>query len=201
MSGDADSLRFLAGLLETAWPKHAESRAAKLLAAFGSVPAVLDASEEELRRCLGGADGGIAAFLSSVGATAGGPARDEAERPLLLGAEALIDFLGRGASPAGALRVLFLNARNLLLADETFAGDLPPAGALTAGPILRRALELSATALILVGRRDSAEPTPGDLRETARFVRAARTLDIVVHDRILASPQGLRSFRQSGLLS
>ena len=69
--------------------------------------------------------------------------------------------------------------------------------------IMKRALELRATALILVHNHPSGSPDPseGDLQTTARIVRAARTLDILVHDHIIVASGGWRSFRQSGLLA
>jgi len=197
---DAEDVRFLAGLLETAWPEDAERRAVQLLAAFGSVSAVFAAPAEALRRCLGPGDDGIASFVLSVRDALADRRAGEGEGPLLPSAEALADLLQLGAIRAGRVRTLYLNARNLLLADETVTDDLPPVGQLGPGTLLKRALELGATAIILVGRRDSLEADPRDLEETARLVRAAKTLDIVVHDRIFASPDGWRSFRQSGLL-
>ncbi|HEX8653763.1 MAG TPA: JAB domain-containing protein [Allosphingosinicella sp.] len=201
MSEDTGAVRCLTALLETAWPEKAGIRASALLAEFGSLSAVLAAPAEALRRCLGANDGGVAAFLLSVRAASDAGPAPESQRPLLPSAEALLDFLHTGAPPGQeSLRILYLNARNVLLADETGDDDLPPAGTLWHGTILKRALERGATAIILVGHRDSAEPVPQDLDETARLVRAAKTLDIVVHDRILISANGWRSFRKSGLL-
>jgi DNA repair protein RadC len=67
---------------------------------------------------------------------------------------------------------------------------------------VKRALELGATALILVHNHPSGstEPSQSDIRTTSRIVRAARTLDIVVHDHIIVARSGWRSFRQSGLM-
>jgi DNA repair protein RadC len=202
VSEDAEALRCLAALLETAWPGEADRCAGALVAEFGSLAGVFAAPAEALHRCLGANDAGIATFLLSVRAAAAAGPADESERPLLPGADALLEFLHTGAAPpSGSLRILYLNARNLLVADETVGDDLPPAGTLRHGTILKRALERGATAIILVGRRDAAEPVPQDLEETARLARAAKTLDIVVHDRILVAGGGWRSFRQSGLLA
>ncbi|MEA3017776.1 MAG: repair protein RadC [Sphingomonadales bacterium] len=201
MSEGIEAVRHLAALLATAWPEEADVRADALVAEFGSVAGVLAAPAEALRRCLGAEDGGIAAFLLSVRSAFAAATAPESDRPLLPSSEALGDFLRTGAAPAaGSLRILYLNARNLLVADETVGEDLPPAGTLRHGTILKRALERGATAIILVGRRERAEPEPEDLEETARLVRAAKTLDIVVHDRILIAAGGWRSFKHSGLL-
>jgi DNA repair protein RadC len=117
----------------------------------------------------------------------------------------LIDYLHVRMAWAAdeEFRVLYLNARNLLLKDETIAIGTPNEVSVHPRTIVKRALELGATALILVHNHPSGSPDPsqGDIQTTARIVRAARTLDIVVHDHIIISRGGWRSFRQSGLLT
>jgi hypothetical protein len=75
-------------------------------------------------------------------------------------------------------------------------GRLPNEVTVHPRAIVKRALELSATALILVHNHPSGSPDPSqsDIQTTARIVRAAKTLDIVVHDHIIVAPLG-----QSGL--
>jgi DNA repair protein RadC len=99
-------------------------------------------------------------------------------------------------------RVLYLNSRNRLLRDEIVATGTPNEVTVHPRAIVKRALEVSATALILVHNHPSGSPDPSqsDIQTTARIVRAAKTLDIVVHDHIIVARSGWRSFRQSGLL-
>lgn len=124
--------------------------------------------------------------------------------PLLPTSSALIDYLRLRMAWAAEeeFRVLYLNARNNLLKDESIAAGTPNEVSVHPRTILKRALELGSTALILVHNHPSGsvDPSQGDIQTTARIVRAAKALDIVVHDHIIIARTGWRSFRQSGLL-
>jgi DNA repair protein RadC len=184
---------------------EARSRAQRLIDEFGSLAAVVGAEPETLGRCLGKGGAPIAAFLGAVRAVLlESLKREGCAGPLLPTSAALIDYLHVRMAWAAEeeFRVLYLNARNLLLKDETIATGTPNEVSVHPRTIVKRALELGATALILVHNHPSGSPDPsqGDIQTTARIVRAARTLDIVVHDHIIISRGGWRSFRQSGLL-
>lgn len=145
------------------------------------------------------------AFLISVhGALLHLLRREVANQPLLASSPALIDYLHVRLAHAAdeEFRVLYLNARNMLLRDETAATGTPNEVSIHPRMILKRALELGATALVLVHNHPSGspEPSPADVQTTARIVRAAKALDIAVHDHIVIARSGWRSFRQSGLL-
>lgn len=167
---------------------------------------MLAAPPAALRRSLGADGGGIVAFLAAVqGAMVHSLREDVCAGPLLPTSGALIDYLRAAMAWAGEeqFRVLYLNARNLLLKDETIATGTPNEVSVHPRMILKRALELGATAIILVHNHPSGspDPSPGDIQTTARIVRAARALDIVVHDHIVIARSGWRSFRQSGLIA
>ena len=158
-----------------------------------------------MRRSLGPSGEAIAAFLSAVHGTLVHSLKEQAAAgPVLPTSAALIDYLRlrMAWSSEEEFRVLYLNARNLLLRDEAVAIGTPNEVSVHPRTIVKRALELGATALILVHNHPSGsvDPSEGDVRTTARIVRAARTLDIVVHDHIIIARSGWRSFRQSGLL-
>lgn len=166
---------------------------------------MLGAGADALTRCLGDGADGTAAFLGAVrGALSEALKREACEGPLLPTSAALIDYLHvRMAWRCDEeFRVLYLNSRNLLLRDEAVASGTPNAVSVHPRTIVKRALELGATALILVHNHPSGsvDPSQSDIQTTARIVRAARTLDIVVHDHIIVARNGWRSFRQSGLL-
>ena len=166
---------------------------------------MLAADDAALSRCLGKGGEPVAALLKAVRSTFAEALKQEVSgRPVIPTSAALIDYLHVGMAWAAEeqFRVLYLNARNLLLKDETIARGTPNEVSVHPRMILKRALELGATALILVHNHPSGSPDPsqGDLQTTARIVRAARTLDIVVHDHIIIARGGWRSFRQSGLL-
>jgi len=68
--------------------------------------------------------------------------------------------------------------------------------------VVKRALELSATAIILVHNHPSGDPTPSraDIEMTRQIVAAARNLDIVVHDHVIVGKSGHASFKGLGLI-
>jgi len=99
-------------------------------------------------------------------------------------------------------RILFLDKRNALIADEvqgTGTVDHTPA---YPREVVRRALELSATAVILVHNHPSGDPTPSraDIELTRQIVAAAQTLEINVHDHIIIGRNAQASLRGLGLL-
>lgn len=168
---------------------------------------MLAAPPEAQRRCLEEAEDGdgITRFLAVLRAAMLHSLRREAiSRPLLPDINALVEYLHLALAHRGdeEFRVLYLNTRNALIQEETVATGSPNEVSVHPRMILKRALELGATALILVHNHPSgsADPSESDLRTTARIVRAARTLDIIVHDHIIIASGGWRSFRRSGLL-
>lgn len=100
------------------------------------------------------------------------------------------------------LRVLFLNATNHLLADEEMASGT--VGAVHAYPreILRRCLELDATAIVLAHNHPSGDPSPSreDRLLTDRIVQAAACFEVTVHDHLIVARNGSMSFRRAGYL-
>jgi DNA repair protein RadC len=203
--GDFRCRQILADLLCAAWPREAEPCADALIAEFGSLPALLAADPAAVTRCLGEGGEAIAAFLATVrGAQLHALRREIEPGPLIPTSAALLDYLHVRMAWTGEeqFRVLYLNSRNRLLRDETVATGTPNEVTVHPRAIVKRALELGATAVILVHNHPSGSPDPSqsDIQTTAKIVRAARTLDIVVHDHIIVARSGWRSFRQSGLL-
>jgi len=99
-------------------------------------------------------------------------------------------------------RVLFLNKKNELIADEveqTGTVDHTPA---YPREIMKRALELSATALILVHNHPSGDPTPSDadVDMTLAIKAAGEPFGIVIHDHLVVSKNGISSFKTMGLI-
>jgi DNA repair protein RadC len=125
-------------------------------------------------------------------------------RPALGDSQALIDYLTMDMAllPTERLRVLFLNTSNRLLFDETLAEGSVSEAPVYPREIMRRALEVGATALILVHNHPSGDPTPsrGDIEATRRIADAGRALDICIHDHVIVARSGWSSFRALGLL-
>ena len=182
-----------------------------LINCFGSLAAVLSASPEALAR--EGLDGPTAAVIRLPELAAmrlsGAEARD---RPVLNNWERLLAYFEMaltGAIP-GQLRILFLDNRNRLLADEVVEdASVAIAGLEDTQPdpsrqAMRRALDLHATALILVRIvAPGAVGKPMLAREaalSARLARAASPLAIVLHDHMLIGGENWVSLKQKGLL-
>lgn len=175
-----------------------------LLARFGSFAAAISAPPNDLRGVEGMGEAGTAA-LKMVQAAALRLARAELkDRPLLGNWERLIDYLNAAMArePVEQFRVLYMDARNRLLADEMQAKGTVNHTPVYPREVVRRALELQATALILVHNHPSGDPTPSreDIEMTQEVARAARALEIVLHDHIIVGNGTWLSFRQQGLL-
>jgi DNA repair protein RadC len=99
-------------------------------------------------------------------------------------------------------RVLFLDTRNRLLADEAQARGTVNHTPVYPREVVKRALELQATALILVHNHPSGDPTPSreDREMTQQVKQAAGSLSIALHDHIIVGNGRWLSFRQEGLL-
>jgi DNA repair protein RadC len=126
------------------------------------------------------------------------------EHPIVSSSETLRDYLhGQLAhQPNECLHVLYLDARNHLLRDETAATGSVTEVTMHPRTILRRALEVGATALIVVHNHPSGDPQPSDHDRyaTHRLAVAASSLDIRIHDHLIVARAGTTSFRAAGLL-
>ena len=103
--------------------------------------------------------------------------------------------------PREQFRTLFLDRRNHLLRDELVADGTVDHAPVYPREIIRRALELSASSLILVHNHPSGDPTPSqaDIVVTRQIVDAAKLFGIQVHDHLVLGRQGTASFKQLGL--
>ena len=125
-------------------------------------------------------------------------------RPVLSSWTALIDYCAAAMarSPTEEFRVLFLDRKNMLLADEVQSTGTIDHTPVYPREIVKRALELGASALILVHNHPSGDPTPSraDIEMTRDVVDAAKALKITVHDHVIVGRSGHSSFKALGLL-
>ena len=175
-----------------------------LINRYGSFAGVLSASVNELMNTRGLGPHGVAA-LKLVQSSALRLAKAEVmERPVLSNWDKLMDYLNAvlAREKIEQFRILFLDNRNRLLADEAQARGTVNHTPVYPREVVKRAIELHATALILVHNHPSGDPTPSDEDiEMTREVRAAaRVLSIVVHDHIIVGNGRWLSFRREGLL-
>jgi DNA repair protein RadC len=175
-----------------------------LIARFGSYSAVIAAPPEELVQVKGIGESAVAT-LKVVQLAAQRLARAEVvERPVLGNWDRLMDYLHAvlARERVEQFRVLFLDTRNRLLADEAQARGTVNHTPVYPREVVKRALELKATALILVHNHPSGDPTPSrdDLEMTQEVKRAASALSIVLHDHVIVGNGTWLSLRREGLL-
>ncbi len=192
-------------ILFAAIPRRDTKPLAKaLIAEFGSFAEVIAASPARLREVEGVKDG-VVAQLKIVQAAALRLSRSRLlGKPALSSWAALLDYCSAAMARATAeeFRVLFLDRKNTLVADEVQSAGTVDHAPVYPREIVKRALELSASALILVHNHPSGDPTPSraDIEMTREVVEAARSLRIAVHDHIVIGRGGTASFKALGLL-
>jgi DNA repair protein RadC len=105
-------------------------------------------------------------------------------------------------APIEQLRILFLDKKNQLIADEVQQSGTVDHTPVYPREVVKRALELSATAVILVHNHPSGDPTPSraDIDMTRSVIDIAKPLGIAVHDHIIVGRQGHASFRALELI-
>jgi DNA repair protein RadC len=204
-SGAFEDYELLEMVLFTAIPRRdVKPLAKKLISDFGGLAGVLGASLSDLQAVKGLGEN-AAVFIKSVHAlTERVLVAGVRKKPLLSSWQKLIDYchVAMAHEKREHFRVLFLNRKNELIADEVQQVGTVDHAPVYPREIVRRALELGATALILVHNHPSGDPTPSDsdITMTEEVVRAARALDILVHDHLIVSRSGHASLKALGLL-
>jgi DNA repair protein RadC len=130
--------------------------------------------------------------------------REALHGPVLGDSSAVMDYLfaAMAHEPVEQLRVLYLNTRNRLLFDETVVEGSVNIAPIYPREIVRRSLEVGATALILAHNHPSGDPKPSDedVRVTRLVAAAAAALDIRLHDHVIVARSGWTSLRAAGYL-
>ncbi|MHA1524587.1 MAG: RadC family protein [Alphaproteobacteria bacterium] len=184
--------------------RDTKALAKTLLARFGSFSEVLNASPDRLVETKGiGAK--VALDLKAIHASGLRMAQAKVmHRNAISSWDNLIDYcrIAMAQEEREQLRILFLDKRNGLMADEIMHHGTVDHTPVYPREIVRRALELGATALILVHNHPSGDPTPStaDVGMTKEVVTAAKALGIIVHDHIIIGREGVTSFKAIGLL-
>jgi len=173
--------------------------AKELIAKFGSFAEVVAAPPARLAEVKGMGDAAVTE-LKIVHAAASRLARGQVKkRPVLSSWGSVLDYCRTAMAFADKeqFRLLFLDKRNQLIADE-----LQQTGTVDHTPVyprevVKRALELSATAIILVHNHPSGDPTPSraDIQMTQQIVEIAKPLGISVHDHIIVGKEGHASLK------
>jgi DNA repair protein RadC len=175
-----------------------------LLDRFGSFAGAIAAPVPDLLGIDGMGEAGAAA-LKTVQAAALRLTRAElSDRPILTNWPKLLAYLKAvlAHDPVEQARVLYLDGRNRLLADEAQGRGTVNHSPLYPREVVKRALELHATALILAHNHPSGDPTPSreDIATTREIKAAAEALRIALHDHVIIARARHLSFRHEGLL-
>jgi len=191
-------------LLALAIPRRdTKDQAKALIARYGGIGPLLAASADTLRR--EGLSDSVIGALKIAEATALRLLETRTEgAPVLSSWDALTDYLhaAMAHSRTEQVRVLFLNAKNMLIANEAMWNGSVDEASVHVREIISRAIQLGATALIIVHNHPSGDPTPSnqDVRVTKDLVEAARHMKLTVHDHVIVGASGRTSMRALGLI-
>ena len=178
--------------------------ARRLLEVFGDFSAVVSAPAHQLSQ-VAGAGPAVVQELKIVEAAAHRLARTKVmNRPVLSSWDALLDYCRAAMAHLGIeqFRILYLDRKNVLIADEEQARGTVDHVPVYPREVVKRGLELNASALILVHNHPSGDPTPSeaDILVTNQILDAAGVLGIVLHDHLIIGKTQVVSFRSQGYL-
>lgn len=193
-----------AALMRTLAPAAAGSAADALLDRFATVAVVL-AADRSLLEDTAGLPRRTIDDLALLRELCVSLCRIEASRqPVISSWSALLAYVRAAQAQASReqFRTLFLDKRNRLIRDELLAQGTVDHAPVYPREVVREALRLDASAIILVHNHPSGDPTPSaaDIEMTRRIVEAARTLDLVVHDHLIVGRDGTASLKSLGLM-
>jgi DNA repair protein RadC len=208
LEGGADALadyEILEYLIATARPRVDTKPIAKsLIARFGSLAGVLDADAGALANHPQMGETSAAA-LKIVALAARRFARAQVQGQPVLGSwQALLDYLhiDMAQLKRERVRVLYLDVKNRLVRDEMVSEGSVDEAAIHPREVIHRAMDLGATAIIIVHNHPSGSPEPSraDIEITNRIAEAGRLLNITVHDHVIIGREGHVSLRAKGLI-
>lgn len=192
-------------LLALAIPRRDTKPLARtLLREFGSMGGVLTADWAALARVPGMGETSVAAIKVAQAAALRLLKTRATEQPVLGSWQSVLDYLRADMAWLGIerVRVLHLNSRNILIRDEKMADGSIDQAAIYTREVIRRAMELGSSALILVHNHPSGDPAPSrqDIEITRQIIEAGKRMGISVHDHLIIGTEGHSSMRAMGLL-
>ena len=178
--------------------------AKSLLKRFGSFAGTVGADPSELAEVKGMGESAII-VLKTLHVAAQRLARDRVMgRPVLSNWQSLLDYcrIGMAHNRTEQFRVLYLNNKNILIADEVQQTGTVDHTPVYPREVVKRALELGASALIMVHNHPSGDPTPSkaDIEMTRQVREAGEKLGITLHDHVVVGRGGTQSFKTLDLL-
>lgn len=191
-------------ILFSAIPRRDVKPLAKsLLAAFGGLGGVFNAEPRQLEAH--GLGEPTIALLKAIAAAGVRMLRAEVmARPVIGSWDRLLDYLGLVLKHERTeqFRLLFLDRKNALIADEAQQRGTVDQAPVYPREVVRRALELGASAVIMVHNHPSGDPTPSraDVEMTRAVVQALAAVDIALHDHVVVGRSGHASLKAQGLV-
>lgn len=178
--------------------------AKNLIAKFGGLPEVMNAPVEELVK-IDGIKENTAIAIKSITALSHRAMKCEImKKPVLNSWTRLMDYCTATMAHETKehFRIIFLNKKNEMIADEIQNSGTVDHTPAYPREIMKRALEVGATALILVHNHPSGDPKPSqaDIEMTRHIMRAAEPFNIIIHDHVIVSKNGYTSFKTQGLI-
>ena len=192
-------------LLALAIPRRDTKPLAKqLLAHYGGLSALITADAENIASQPGMGETSTAALKIVQAAALRLLSEPVREQPILASWDALLDYLRADMAhlTIERMRVLYLNSKNMLVRDEVASEGSVDQTAVYTREIIRRAMDLGATAIILVHNHPSGDSAPSrqDISMTREIADAGKKLGISVHDHIIIGKDGFSSMRSAGLI-
>ncbi len=178
--------------------------AKQLVERFGSFAEVMAAEPQRLLE-VNGVSAGVVAQFKIVEAAAQRFAKGTVKKRLPMGSwSAVVDYCRTAMAfeKREIFRILFLDKKNGLIADEVQGSGTVDHTPVYPREVVRRALELSATALVLVHNHPSGDPTPSqqDVKMTQDIIAIAKPLGVIVHDHIIVGRDGHASLKGMRLI-
>ncbi len=175
-----------------------------LLKEFGDLNRVISAPIPRLKE-VKGVDEAVVTALKIIEIAAQRMARSRVmQRPVLSSWDALLDYCHTAMAhrETESFRVLYLDRKNVLIADEEQARGTVDHVPVYPREVVKRALELNASALILVHNHPSGDPTPSpaDIAMTTQIEQAAGVLGLTLHDHLIVGKSREVSFKAAGYL-
>jgi len=178
--------------------------AKSLLARFKSFGRVISAEPDELRTVKGVGDAAVAALKTAQAAALMLMREEVRDQPVLSGWQRLLSYLqaSTGYGKIEQFRLLFLDQKNRLIADEVQQRGTVNHTPVYPREVVKRALELGASAIIMVHNHPSGDVTPSraDIEMTKEVAETAKRLGIALHDHVIVAPGEHASFKSLGLL-
>ena len=208
LKGGAEALadyEVLEFLLFAAIPRGDTKPLAKaLIAHFGSLAGVLNADPRALQQVKGLGQSSAAALKAVAIASRRMTRAQLVEKPLLSSWQALVDYLTADMAhlTVERVRVLYLDAKNRLIDDHHVGDGSIDEAAIHPSEVIRKAMDVGASALILVHNHPSGNPEPSraDIQITRKIAEAGRLLGVTVHDHVIVGREGHVSLRAKGLI-